>query len=69
MKDFDFLVWLHRRMVNVYGEDELVDYMHKLRCLIARAYEEGSITINTGQGMNHLDELLDKLKGKKEQKV
>ena len=34
MKDKDFLKWLHRRLVDVHGEKELYDYMHKLRSII-----------------------------------
>ena len=34
MKDRDFLIWIHERLTKVHGEDELVDYMHKLRAII-----------------------------------
>ena len=34
MKDRDFLMWLHRRLEHVHGEDKYFDYMHKLRAII-----------------------------------
>ena len=34
--DRDFLLWLHDRIVNVYGEDEDMDFMWALRSIIAR---------------------------------
>lgn len=36
MKDRDFLLWIHDRLTAVYGEDPLMDYMHKLRAIIWR---------------------------------
>jgi len=36
MKDSEFLEWIHARLVKVYGEDDLVDYMWKLREVTAR---------------------------------
>jgi len=35
MNDRDFLIWLHDRLADVHGEDPRVDYMHKLRAIIA----------------------------------
>ena len=35
MKDKQFLLWLHKRLVNVYGENKDFDYMHKLRSVIS----------------------------------
>jgi len=35
MKDKEFLIWLHERLMNVHGEDIYVDYMHKLRAIIS----------------------------------
>lgn len=34
MKDQQFLIWLHERLVNVHNEDSCNDYMHKLRAII-----------------------------------
>jgi hypothetical protein len=31
MSDKEFLNWLADRLVNVYGESEYVDFVHKLR--------------------------------------
>ena len=35
MKNREFLMWLHERLVHVHGENEMYDYMHKLRTIIA----------------------------------
>lgn len=35
MKDREFLIWLHERLHDVHGEDELFYYMHRLRTIIA----------------------------------
>ena len=32
--DREILIWFHDRLVHVHKEDELVDYMHRLRCII-----------------------------------
>lgn len=31
MNDSDFLNWIANRIVGIYGEDERVDFVHKLR--------------------------------------
>jgi len=31
MKDREFLQWLARRLITVYGESENVDFVHKLK--------------------------------------
>jgi hypothetical protein len=36
MKDSEFLQWLHNRLVYVHKEDELFDYMHRLRAIILK---------------------------------
>lgn len=36
MKDSDFLEWIHERLVSVHGENDLTDYMWKLREVTAR---------------------------------
>jgi hypothetical protein len=33
MRDKDFLQWLENRIVNVYGENKSVDFLHKLRAI------------------------------------
>jgi hypothetical protein len=33
VKDKPFLEWLASRLVNVYGESEYVDFVHKLRAI------------------------------------
>lgn len=33
-KNSEHLQWLHDRMVNVYGENENVDYLHRFRKII-----------------------------------
>ena len=45
MTDKKFLEWLHDRLVNVHGEIENVDHMHKLRAVI-RAIPENQTTPN-----------------------
>ena len=37
MTDRDFLIWIHERLVKVYNEDPLLDYMHRLRGIIYNA--------------------------------
>ena len=56
MKDQEFLIWLHERLVQVYGESPLVDYLHKLRAIIA-ATPADRLTVNTGAGANNIAEL------------
>lgn len=40
MKDRDFLFWLAKRLVNVYGEDENIDFVNKLKNVAAAIHEE-----------------------------
>ena len=40
MKDRDFLIWIHKRLVHIHNEDESVDYMHRLRQVIYFAQRE-----------------------------
>jgi len=58
MSDREFLMWLHERLTEVHGESELMDYMHKLRAIIA-AIPAGHVTVL--EGSNSLDELRAKL--------
>ena len=34
MKDKEFLQWIYNRLVYVHNENELFDYMHKLKAII-----------------------------------
>lgn len=60
MKDRDFLMWIHARLEKVHGDDPLVDYMHKLRCVI-HSMDADHETPNDGRGCNSLEELRAKL--------
>lgn len=62
MKDRDFLKWIHERLEHVHHESPLMDYMHKLRAIIATTDPEQE-TLNIGMS-NSLAELDrdDKLK-------
>lgn len=55
MKDRDFLKWIHERLEHVYGESPLLDYMHKLRAIIAVTDPEQE-TLNMGMS-NSLKDL------------
>jgi len=54
MKDREFLIWLHERLVEVHGEVPEVDYMHKLRAII-RDTRPLKATPNQGTGNNMAD--------------
>jgi hypothetical protein len=49
--DRSFLSWIHARLCLVHGENELVDYMHRLRCIVV-ATPPGQRTPNDGRGGN-----------------
>ena len=34
MSDKEFLIWLHHRLTEVHGENEMFDYMNKFRSII-----------------------------------
>ena len=34
MKDREFLIWIHERLVYVHGDSPYIDFMHKLRNII-----------------------------------
>ena len=55
MKDRDFLKWIHERLEHVHHESPLMDYMHKLRAIIATTDPEKE-SLNTGMS-NSLAEL------------
>ena len=35
LTDREFLIWIHERMVHVYKESELVDFLHRFRAIIS----------------------------------
>jgi len=63
MSDRDFLIWLHNRMEHVHGETPIVDYMHKLRAMIASTPLDQA-TPNDGRGQNSMQDLLKMLGGR-----
>lgn len=54
MRDKSFLQWIHARLLTVHGENEMVDYMHKLRCII-EATPDTQETPNIGTGGNFME--------------
>lgn len=62
MKDREFLMWLHERLEHVHGENDLLDYMHRLRAII-RATPEEQETMFCGS-CNSLEELKNELSKK-----
>jgi len=64
MEDREFLIWIYYRLKNVYDENELADYMHKFRAIIAD-YNPKKITPNDGRGKNGIEELEKLLFGDK----
>lgn len=57
MQDREFLMWIHQRLENVHGEDHLLDYMHKLRCIIVDTHPN-RMTPNDGRGGNNYKDLV-----------
>ncbi len=58
MKDREFLMWLHERLEHVHGENDLLDYMHKLRNIIRATPEEQESLSGSGNSLSGLkDEL------------
>lgn len=47
MKDREFLKWIHARLEHVHHESPLMDYMHKLRAIIATT-DPDKETMNQG---------------------
>jgi hypothetical protein len=62
MTDREFLIWIHQRLANVHGEDEYMDYMRKLRAIIAKT-PANKTTPNDGAVGNNLEDLLRRLEG------
>jgi len=54
--DRGFLMWIHERLEHVHGESHLMDYMHKLRAIIAEMPADRK-TVSVGQGKNSLEML------------
>jgi hypothetical protein len=54
--DRGFLMWIHERLEHVHGENHLMDYMHKLRAIIADMPADRK-TVSVGQGKNSLESL------------
>jgi len=63
MKDREFLMWIHERLENVYGEDPLVGYMHKLRAVISATPPR--VDTST-KGFNSLEQLKKTIDAPKE---
>lgn len=56
--DRQILIWLHERLVNVHGEEELVDYMHRFRAIILNTPPE---QVSPTQCMNGMADLERKM--------
>lgn len=48
MTDKEFLQWIHDRLEFVHKENHNIDYMNKLRCIIAE-YNEWIVTPNISE--------------------
>jgi hypothetical protein len=44
--DREFLTFIHDRLLNVHHENELLDYMHRLRAIIAKLPADRTTSIN-----------------------
>jgi len=54
--DMGFLMWIHERLEHIHGESPLMDYMHKLRAIIAEM-NPAQCTPSHGQGKNGMRQL------------
>jgi hypothetical protein len=54
--DMGFLMWIHERLEHVHGESPNLDYMHKLRAIIADM-NPAQATPSRGQGKNGIKQL------------
>lgn len=61
--DREVLIWLHERLEHVHKESGLLDYMHRLRHIIA-ATPRYAINREAGGALNGMDELQEYLKAK-----
>ena len=50
MKDRDFLIWIHARLVE-HGDSPIIDFMHRLRAIIVSTPDDRE-TPNDGRGGN-----------------
>lgn len=67
MTDREFLIWLHQRLVKVYGESEFMDHMHFLREIIhATDKDKRSIGEVVTMDSSIVLKEIDKLEGKAE---
>lgn len=57
MRDREFLIWLHARLVEVHKEPPEIDYMLKLGNIIAN-YPKDNITPNTSINIHENPDLL-----------
>lgn len=57
MKDRDFLIWLHERLIFVHGEDVNYDYMHALRAIINKTPID-QLSFNELVDVNDIPELV-----------
>jgi hypothetical protein len=53
--DREVLMWLHDRLVNIHGESDLYDYMHRLRAIIQAT---NKTAVHREGGYNSLKEML-----------
>jgi hypothetical protein len=61
--DREILIWLHERLEHVHGEHHLLDYMHRLRHIIA-ATPRYAMNSTAGGAMNDMPALQKYLKAK-----
>jgi hypothetical protein len=54
--DREHLMWIHARLAERHRENELYDYMHRLRAIITNIPPE-QVTPNDGRGQNSLQQL------------
>jgi len=54
LSDREFLMWIHERLEHVHGDSGLLDYMHKLRAIIAATSAEQN---SASSGTNSLEQL------------
>lgn len=54
MRDREFLTWIHERLRKVHGEPKEIDYMGKLRSIIAATPEQRE-TPNTAPDLPEIE--------------
>jgi len=56
MNDREFLIWIHCRLTDVYGESPLIDWLHKLRAIIKHTPpEKNTPDIGSGNSIKDLE--------------